>query len=518
MDRSPEDDLDDVALQVLRFLGEVYVKLQEAEAVEEYVCEQYSASIRFVSRCSSYASNETSSSKDFVKSSSQSTNGNFQAREQREQHVAGADKETSKQEQDLLALCDYIDTVLATAQAVREGCDISITQRKGEDEVQGQKLASSNDKQARVVKHGPVPKSSTGVVKPKSEKNVPCISRNGNKLRRPNSRAPNSGREISQMVVKIRKKLVTGAAADHNKVQARKTSPVHAKQSNVNSHLGPQVRLDSKTASLSKSEEELSAKPTANSRTGERFKLQFPEKYRTLRRWFEARETYRSNIYATPRIRPAAEEAFMSLLDDLNSGQDDDTGDDDYKNAASSIQELQHIMEDMFSCERHFDMLRLHRLAPAGSEIEQLRDFILQHNLSPSEREDGPKVKDEKTDSLEVSNSCWLPQSCWERLDPMLSEQLMQFSYPEFTEGSVAYTEPEQVVAIARLSHRIQETLFHCYLEEVFGPALLHRSPREEDNDQMNMIDLLRCQLAHAILCKEGRGLFVLAERINETV
>lgn len=53
MDRSEEELLDDAALQILKFLGQVYVRLQEAQAVQEYVCEQYEASIRFVRLCAS---------------------------------------------------------------------------------------------------------------------------------------------------------------------------------------------------------------------------------------------------------------------------------------------------------------------------------------------------------------------------------------------------------------------------------------------------------------------------------
>ncbi|KAL3698963.1 hypothetical protein R1sor_016985 [Riccia sorocarpa] len=516
MDMSQDEALDDAALKLLRFLGEVYVNLQEVQAVEEYVCEQYKESIRFLTRCSSDASDGTSSSNDLVKSGFPSTNGTLRTPEDKEQNMTGTHNEASKQEQELAALSEYLDTVLAAAQAVREGSDLPPTHYKGGDKVQGQKLASRKEPGGPCrVKHGPVAKVSTKAVKLKSEMNVACVSRNGKKLRRPSSRVLNSDRDISEKTVKSPRSLVTGSPEDQNKKQIMETDSIHAFQSNEDSLFGQPLSVDSKAPSLSIGEEELSIKPTSNCRTALRVKLQFPEKYRKLRRWFKAREAYQNNTYATPRICLAAEEAFMSMLNDLNT-KNESPEEDEYEDEASPILELQYLMEDIASRGSNLDILRLHRLAPRGSKIEELRDLVV-HNFSPCEREDGTKGMGQKTNSLEPSQACWLPQSCWKHLDRVLSEQLAQLSDTGFGYGTVKYTEPEQVAVIARLSHYIQETLFHCYLEEEFGSALLRRCPRK-DEEQKDMTVLLRCQLAHSLLCKEGRGLFVLAERVTATV
>jgi hypothetical protein len=107
-------------------------------------------------------------------------------------------------------------------------------------------------------------------------------------------------------------------------------------------------------------------------------------------------------------------------------------------------------------------------------------------------------------------------------------------------------SKPEQVLALAKLMHTVRATLFQCHFEAVAAQCLLPRPCTRyllshtctisvivmSIHDSYNFIlisyhskcrislcssflELFQCRLAHAILCKEGRALFVLSQRIE---
>ncbi|CAM6129122.1 unnamed protein product [Calypogeia fissa] len=152
------NDLDSTIMEALENLGEVYVNLAGFHAIEEFLCEQYTMSIRFVQQCLSGSdshrhSNSRALSCDHLTSrrsparstfsqsvpkSLRSPLRNGSSRSNRSQIIDQAtvregcspDPNDSRNLKTIESLCESIDSVLSKAKRVRDKCTTGNVRRK----------------------------------------------------------------------------------------------------------------------------------------------------------------------------------------------------------------------------------------------------------------------------------------------------------------------------------------------------------------------------------------------------